>query len=123
MDGGYTFSGVNRYHSAAPADRLFRINGSNASLAEWIAATSDSHADVGPIDFPDPDRDLETYVEHLGLGSGFDDFLTAVYGQSRGNWNPALGAAAINDWLRSGFGMPAVGDGDPIFADGFESTP
>ena len=43
-----------------------------------------------------------------------------MYGQSRGNWNPALGAGAINDWLRGGFGMPAVGSGDPIFADGFE---
>ena len=118
--GGYVFSGNNRYHSTASADRVFRVNGSNASLAQWIAATGDAQATFAPINFPAPERDLETYVEYLGLGSGFDDFLTAVHGQSRANWNPALTAGAINDWLRGGFGLPAIGSGNLIFSNGFE---
>ena len=118
--GGYAFSGLNRYHSAAAADRLFRIDGNPANLAAWITASGDLGASAAPIVFPDPDRDLETYMEYLGLGSGFDDFVEAVHGQSRANWNPALTAGAINDWLRGGFGMPAVGSGDRIFANGFQ---
>ena len=118
--GGYLFTGNNRYHSTASADRVFRVNGSNASLAQWIAATGDAQATFAPINFPAPERDLETYVEYLGLGSGFDDFLTAVHGQSRANWNPALTAGAINDWLRGGFGLPAIGSGNLIFSNGFE---
>ncbi|MEJ5209261.1 hypothetical protein [Denitratimonas sp. CY0512] len=118
--GGYLFTGNNRYHSPAAGNRHFRVDGTYMGVAEWAALTGDSGASTDPVTFPAPERDLETYIEHLGLGSGFDDFLTAVYGQSRGNWNPALGAAAINDWLRGGFGMPAVGHGNRIFGDGFE---
>lgn len=118
--GGYLFTGNNRYHSPAAGNRHFRVDGTYMGVAEWAALTGDSGASTDPVTFPAPERDLETYIEHLGLGSGFDDFLTAVYGQSRGNWNPALGAAAINDWLRDGFGMPAVGHGNRIFGDGFE---
>ncbi|THD15055.1 hypothetical protein B1808_01245 [Pseudofulvimonas gallinarii] len=118
--GGYSFSGPNRYHTAAAADRVFRINGTNTSLAQWITATGDTGATTAAIEFPAPQRDLETYVEHVGMGSGFDDFLAAIYGQSRANWNPALTAGVINDWLRGGFGMPPAGAGDRIFAHGFQ---
>lgn len=118
--GGYGFAGRNRYHSLAPANALFRINGANASLAQWIAGSGDSQASVELPQFPEPGRDIEGYVQHLGLGTDFDDFLTAVHGQSRANWNPALTAGAINDWLRAGFGMAPVGAGDRIFADDFE---
>lgn len=119
VPGGYLFSGANRYHSAAQPNRRFRVGGNLTDLAGWIAASGDAGASDAPIDFPAPQRDLEGYVAHLGLGSGFDAFLAAVHGQSRANWNPALTAGAINDWLRGGFGMPAL-HGDTLFADGFE---
>ncbi|MFB9069122.1 hypothetical protein [Pseudofulvimonas gallinarii] len=117
--GGYVFSGNNLYHSTSDEERMFRVNGDRVGLPEWIAASGDTGATVAPIGFPAPERDLETYVAHVGLGSGFEDFLTAVYGQSRSSWNPALTAGVINDWLRAGFGMPQTG-GDVIFADGFQ---
>ncbi len=116
---GYSFAGNNQYHSPAAAGQQFRVDGAPTDLAGWISATGDTGATVSAPAFPDPERDLEGYIEHLGLGNSFEDFLDAVHGQSRSNWNPDLTARAINDWLRGGFAMTAAG-GDAIFANGFE---
>ncbi len=118
--GGYAFAGSNQYHSPAAPGQQFRVDGAPTDLAGWIAATGDTGATVTAPVFPDPERDLAGYIAHLGLGDSFEDFLDAVYAQSRSNWNPDLTAGAVNDWLRGGFGMASV-NGDAIFSDGFES--
>lgn len=118
IPGGYTFAGTNRYHSTAPAANRFRINGTPMGLAAWVTATGDTGAIDAGTAFPDPTRDLEGYITHLGLGSDFDDFIAAVYGQSRANWNPALTAGEINAWLRGGFGLVAA-EAELIFSNGF----
>lgn len=118
--GGYLFGGSNQYHSSnAQPGQLFRVNNSPVGLSAWITATGDSGASNTAPSFPDPSRDLERYIAHLGLGSTFNDFLNAVYGQSKANWNPALTAGPINDWLRAGFGMSAE-TSDLLFENGFE---
>ena len=116
--GGYAFAGANQYHSMAAPGSQFRVDGNPVDLATWISATGDTGASSTPPAFPDPQRDIEGYMVHLGLGNDFDDFIVAVYAQSRTNWNPALTAGAINDWLRGGFGMPTAND--RIFDDGFQ---
>ncbi len=58
-----------------------------------------------PLDFPDPDRTAETYIGALGGPGTFDAFLAAVRSQRKGHWDPALTAAAVNDYVRAGFGM------------------
>src|SRR5262249_34544607 len=35
------------------------------------------------------------------------DFIAAARGQSKDNWNPQLMAAAVNDYIRAGFGVSA----------------
>ncbi len=122
--GGYAFAGSNRYSSAAQANHHFRVNGANSDLAGWIAATGDNGASTTPPAFPDPERTLEGYAQHLGIGTSFEDLIAVMYGQSRASWNPALTAPVINDWMRGGFGMPLVdGKGDVIFSNGFEGAP
>ncbi len=108
VTGGISFSGVNHYHSAASASRLFSINNAYASLATWKTTTGDANAITSAPSFPAPTRDVEGYIASLGRGSTFQDFVNAVHGQSKANWNPALTAPAVNTWLRAGFGMSAT---------------
>lgn len=103
--GGYVFAGSNRYQSAAPANRQFRVNGSDRDLAGWRSATGDAGAQAGGVNFPDAQRSLERYAAELGLGANLDALIAAMHQQSRNNWNPALTAGAINRWMRAGFGM------------------
>lgn len=105
--GGYVFAGSNRYQSAAPANRQFRVNGTERDLAGWRTATGDTSAQAGGINFPDSQRTLERYAAEIGVGSSFDALLSALHQQSRSNWNPALTASAINRWMRAGFGLQA----------------
>lgn len=60
-----------------------------------------------PGDYPDPDRDLESYLSTLGETPTFEAFLAAAREQSRSNWRPELTAAAVNDYIREGFGVVA----------------
>jgi len=105
--GGYVFTGSNRYQSTAPANRQFRVNDIDRDLAGWIAATGDTGAQVGGMNFPDPQRTLERYAIELGVGNSFEALVAAMHAQSRSNWNPVLTASAINAWMRAGFGMQA----------------
>lgn len=104
---GVSFAGANRYATAAT--RPFVLDGSTLDLAQWRSSTGDSGATTATPAFPDAGRDLEGYAAHLGIGNGFDGLLDALYRQSKASWDPRLGAGAINDWLRAGFGMTPPG--------------
>jgi len=53
---------------------------------------------------PDPNRTIETYDKSLGGPGTLAHFLTLARAQSKDNWNPALTAAAVNAYIRAGFG-------------------
>jgi hypothetical protein len=65
--------------------------------------------------FPDPSRSVGSYFATLGLGGGNQttDFIKAARGQSKANWNPALTAHALNNYIREGFGMSGLGTTPP----------
>jgi hypothetical protein len=52
---------------------------------------------------------VDGYYAHIGNPGGFPStsvgFLSAVRQQSKANWNPALMAAAANNYVRAGFGV------------------
>ena len=56
-------------------------------------------------DFPDPDRTLESYMTELGETPTFEAYLALARQQSRANWRPELTAAAVNHYIRAGFGV------------------
>jgi hypothetical protein len=60
--------------------------------------------------FPDPTRSVGSYYATLGLGGTalLTDFLSAARRQSKGNWNKALMAAAVNNYVRTGFGITST---------------
>jgi hypothetical protein len=57
--------------------------------------------------FPNPTRSVGGYYATLGLGGTglLSDFLSAARRQRKDNWSPALTAAAVNDYIRAGFGI------------------
>src|SRR5262249_12999427 len=59
-----------------------------------------------PEPFPDPNRTVGTYYDTLvgSPGHTSQDFIKAARQQSKDNWNPALTANAVNNYIRAGFG-------------------
>lgn len=102
---GYTYAG-NRYFSTAAASDWFQVEGQgNLDLDGWIAASSEADAEaIAPPAYPDSERDAESYAAEIGAGSSLDELLDAAHEQSRLTWRDDLGAPAINDWIRAGFG-------------------
>lgn len=101
----YKFSGENIYHTKRNPSRLFQINGRNASLNIWRNITNDTFANTREPNFSNPERTIEEYILLLGIGNTYQDFIDALYQQSKLNWNPELTAAVINSWFRDGFNM------------------
>jgi len=57
-------------------------------------------------DFPDPDRDVASYLTTLGVSAedaSLEAFLDVARARPRGVWWPAYSAAAVNDYIRQGF--------------------
>ncbi len=103
----YVFGGRNRYASAAGSP-AFVVADVRTDLSGWIDRAGDRLASADPPSFPDGARDIAGYMAFLGLGSTFEDFVASVRAQSRANWNPALAAGPLNNWLRAGFGLRPV---------------
>jgi hypothetical protein len=100
---GYTYES-NRYFSSAAAKSWFCL-GSSGTLDDWKAASGEVDATAIPsLAFPDPGRTLESYATTLGLGATLQSYLDVARAQTRLNYDPRLGAPAINDYVRAGFG-------------------
>jgi len=56
------------------------------------------------IPYPDPLRTPERYAALHGGDGSLASFITAVRAQSRYAWRNEFTAAAINTWIRQGFG-------------------
>ncbi len=54
--------------------------------------------------YPDPERDIESYAELVGAGATLADFIALARTQSWMHWRTDLMAGAINDYIRAGFG-------------------
>ena len=63
--------------------------------------------------YPDPTRTVGTYAGTLGLTATTDAFLAAARTQSKDNWNTALTASAVNDYIRAGFGIGSASNPPP----------
>ncbi len=99
----YSYTG-NGYFSSAAAGSWFCLDAGRGSIDDWKATSGESDATtLDPADFSDPDRTIETYATSLGLGSTLASYLDAARNQTRLNFDPRLGAPAINDYIRAGF--------------------
>lgn len=101
-------SANNRFFSAEPASRWFSVDGRAADLKRWRQAVGDNSSTAVEVIYPDPDRTVTSYLDELEKRrrgtSTYEQFVGRLLRQGRHNWNPRLTAAAINDYLREGFG-------------------
>jgi hypothetical protein len=57
------------------------------------------------VTFPDPGRTVPSYMGTLSLPASTEAFMLEARQQSKDRWRAEFTAAAVNDYLRAGFGM------------------
>jgi hypothetical protein len=110
----------NRYYGTGPVPfttltELLSDVRVDLSRAEWVQRVEPT-AIFGKVAYPDPERSIGSYNASLGGAATTDGFLAATRVQTRQNWNPALTAAALRDYLFTGFDMVSVKPIDPFVA-------
>ncbi|PIB38428.1 hypothetical protein [Maribacter sp. 4G9] len=96
--------GGNQYFSVLEDDRWFAFNDAFMSLEAWQNEVEMGAALLDVSQWPNPDRNIDSYSSAIGLGSTNEDFIDALYQQSRNNWDSRLSAPVVNAWIRAGFG-------------------
>lgn len=84
------------------------------TFPEWTSQVDDTGSVFAQYGFPDPDRDIQTYMASIGYDidqyqESLEQFLLEVRKQRRGYWRPAFTSDVVNAYIREGFGMPAEG--------------
>jgi hypothetical protein len=81
----------------------------NTLYASQAAATSGQG-------WPAPNRTLKTYLEDIGVtvssSDGFDEYFVLATQMTRGNWRRDLTAKYLVNYIRYGFGWPAIAAND-----------
>ena len=101
---GCSFSN-NTYSSRSPVDEWFNLGGERVSLERWAQEVGDKGSRAQSMDLPRSKRTVEAYMAHLGMEPSFDAFIAEVRKQSKENWREQFTAAAINEWVREGYGV------------------
>jgi hypothetical protein len=91
----------NRYALSGPEQ--FCVDGNPQSLAAWRKLSGEATAVPGPSKFQDPERNVASYAASLGFGRSLEAFVAEARKQSRFDYRPALGARAVNAYIRAGF--------------------
>jgi hypothetical protein len=119
-----TYDG-NHYSTSAGAGDWFCVGGDRLSLAAWQAASGESSADTDVPAWPDPGRTIGGYAGTLGLPPTLEGFVAEARLQSRHDWSPELTAAAVNAYIRAGYGesgAPTLSIGDAQVTEGDAGT-
>jgi len=99
---GYTF--IKNYYYGTREDGWFGLANEGLDFDAW-KTQFETDAETFETGFwSNPERDIESYMSATGKGGSMNDFIEQLYGQSRGNWDAALSAPYINQWIREGFG-------------------
>lgn len=98
------FYADNIYFTGASANAWFRVDGDRLSFEQWLERSSEQGASVQEISYPDPERRLGDYHGSLGREATSEAFLEQAREQSKFNWRVEYTSAAVNDYLRAGFG-------------------
>lgn len=104
---GFTYEG-NRYWSTAGENQWFFQGG----VVAWQQASGEPGELENlkiQVDYPHPNRNLKTYHEWIGGEPSTEAYMLNAIKQSRGNWNQTYTAAAVNAYIREGFGMQVNG--------------
>ena len=83
------------------------------TYAEWVVHVSETGSSITQVNFPDPERTIESYAQARGLNptgyqDGLEKFLIEARKQSRFNWREEYSAYAVINYIREGFGRDSV---------------
>lgn len=98
----YTFTN-NTWYSPTAAT-IFRINGADATEAQWLSSYEPT-ATITQPDYPDRTRNIPTYMTSIGMTNTVDAFIAAARNQDRYDWDARLTADPVNRYLHRGFGL------------------
>jgi hypothetical protein len=102
---GLTWSN-NRCHGRSPrGDACLRIGGSARPRTQWPDSLADLAPDAEPAAYPEPQRDAPSYCHSLGRDASSTSLVEQARAQSKSRWLPELTAAAVNRFVREGFGL------------------
>jgi len=107
---GNTITGNIVYNWNAP---LINDLGTGDTVSGNVLDGSGSNNGSSPEPFSAPTRSVGSYAGTLGLTATLDGFLIAARAQSKDNWSAALMAAAVNNYVRAGFGSGSTADTTP----------
>jgi hypothetical protein len=103
-----TLSG-NRYHSGRPNGYWFQPNsGTDLTFAQWTGQMGETGSQLTQISYPAPNRTIGSYHASIGGSANTDSFMAEARRQSKDYWRPAYTAAAVNNYMRAGFGQGQV---------------
>jgi chitodextrinase len=107
IDPGFTASLTNNIFFNWPNPIIDQSGGTVTYTGYNVSDTNGANNLGAPEPFPQPGRTVGTYYDSLvgSFGHTSFDFIAAARRQSKANWNPALMAAAVNDYIRAGFGI------------------
>jgi len=99
--GNLSFSN-NRYFNTVSAGNWFVPSG---TFTNWVAQSGEIGASNAEVAYPDPNRNISTYLTHIGETGGIIEFLTICRQMSKDNWNPEFTASSVNNYIREGFDL------------------
>ncbi len=86
---------------------------SAVNSSTWFNKTQETNANLKKVDFPNPERNINKYMEYLGYPTTqqtFESFIKEAKKQSRLNWREEYTAGVVNDYIREGFGMKRLNE-------------
>ncbi len=78
------------------------------NFSEWVERTGYGQDMFYQVEYPAPNRNVDTYMTHLGIGGGIEMYVDNLLGQSKVGWDERFSADAINNYVREGFGQGPV---------------
>jgi hypothetical protein len=94
----------NQYY--VPGTTPIRFGASLYPFEAWSEFWPDTGSTFGPITFPDPERDILTYMATMNMEGTVNDFVNACLNMmDKETWDWRLTAPAVNTYIRAGFGV------------------
>lgn len=100
--GKWTISG-NKYFSSRTDGTRFRLLNSTLADSQWASITGDN-SNFAKVSYPEPSRDIATYMSAMGENGTIDAFIIRCREQDRYRWNKKFTADQVNGWIKLGFG-------------------
>jgi hypothetical protein len=85
-------------------DKWPEVPEENLDFKRWQGMAGARDSVARQVAYPEPTRDIQSYMKSLGQEPSIEAFIREARKQSKSNWRKEFTAEAVNDWIRAGFG-------------------